>query len=131
MTHQTKGIFELTRWDAETYDEQESATLSRVHGGKTLEGGIEGTSTMELLMAMAQQGSAAYVGIERVTGSVDGRSGSFVLQHTAVGSTTGGTMSVTVVPDSGSGELRGISGALQIDKHEDGSHSYVFDYELG
>ena len=131
MDQQAKGTFEMTRWDAESYDEQEGATLSRAQAAKTFEGGIEGTSTLQLLMANAQQGSAGYVGHERITGSVDGRSGSFVLQHAAVGSSTGGTMSVAVVPDSGTGELAGVSGELQIDRHEDGSHSYVFDYELG
>jgi hypothetical protein len=75
------------------------------------------------------QGSAGYVAIERVTGKLQGRSGSFVLQH--IGTMTRGALqlSVTVVPDSGSGQLGGIAGTMTI-KIENGKHFYDFAYTL-
>ena len=73
-------------------------------------------------------GSAAYVAIEYFAGSVDGKSGSFVLQHRGIVNRGDAQLSVTIVPDSGTGELAGISGPLEIDNDE-GHHSYVLDYE--
>ena len=77
----------------------------------------------------ATQGSAGYVALERVDGTLHGRRGSFVLQHT--GTMTRGTpaLSVSVVPDSGSGELTGLSGDFNIIV-ADGKHSYEFNYSL-
>ncbi len=97
---------------------------------KFFHGGIEGSSSTELLTAVTEHGSAAYVGIERVTATVDGRVGGFVLQHNAVASEDGGSLQVTVVPGSASGELAGLSGQMQIERHPDGEHTYTFDYEL-
>lgn len=127
----TTGRFDLTRWDEEVYDDTGGVKLQRVSGAKTFEGGISGISEMQLLMAFAQAGSAAYVGIERVTATVDGRSGTFVLKHDAVGGASGGSLSVDVVPDSGTGELLGLRGELSIVRAPDGEHTYSFDYELG
>jgi hypothetical protein len=75
------------------------------------------------------KGSAGYVAIEKVSGTLGGRSGSFVLQHT--GTMTRGTpqLSVTVVPDSGTGQLVGLTGSMKINIAE-GKHSYDFDYSL-
>ena len=73
-------------------------------------------------------GSAGYVAIEHFTGSVGGKSGSFVLQHSGVMNKGDGQLTVTIVPDSGTGELAGILGTLEIDNDE-GQHSYVLDYE--
>ena len=73
-------------------------------------------------------GSAGYVAIEYFTGMVGGKSGSFVLQHSGVMNKGDAQLTVTIVPDSGAGELAGISGTLEID-NEEGQHSYVLDYE--
>jgi hypothetical protein len=75
------------------------------------------------------KGSGGYVAMERVTGALKGRSGSFVLQHS--GTMTRGTpqLSVKVVPDSGTGQLEGLAGTLTI-KIDEGKHSYEFDYTL-
>lgn len=124
------GRFDLTQWDEEPYSEEGGVRLVAASIAKQFEGGITGTSTVRMLQALAQQGSAAYVGIELVTGTIDGRTGSFVLQHTAVGSAAGGSMSVAVVPDSGTGELTGIAGAMVIAKAEDGEHTYTFTYRI-
>ncbi len=69
--------------------------------------------------------------LERITGRVHGRAGSFVLQHNAVGNASGGSANIAVVPHSGTGELAGLSGSLTIARGADGSHGYTFDYELG
>jgi len=124
------GRFDLTRWDEETYSDEGGVRLVTASIAKAFEGGISGTSTARLLQAFAKEGSAAYVGIELVDATVDGRAGTFVLQHSAVGSAAGGSMSVAVVPDSGTGELAGIGGDLTIAKAADGEHTYTFTYRL-
>ena len=97
---------------------------------KQFHGDLEGAGKGEMLSAgTVVKGSAGYVAIERVTGKLQGRSGSFVLQHT--GTMTRGVpqLSVTVVPDSGTGELTGIAGKLNI-IIADGKHSFDFEYTL-
>ena len=98
---------------------------------KQFQGGLEGVSQGEMIGARtAVKGSAGYVAMERVSGSLGGRTGTFVLQHN--GTMTRGTLelSVTVVPDSGTGELSGLEGRMRIDI-AGGAHSYVFEYRLG
>ena len=95
---------------------------------KEFSGDVVGASEAQMLAAFtATPGSAGYVAIEHFTGSVHGRSGSFVLQHSGVMSKGDGQLTVTIVPDSGAGELAGISGTLTINNDE-GGHSYVLDY---
>lgn len=125
-----EGTFDIDSWDERPYDEREGAKLSRVHVTKTFQGGLQGTSTTDLITAIAQvESSAGYVGFERFTGEVDGREGTFVLQHNA--ERTGGEQWLTwrILPDSGTGALRGIHGEGQI-TIEDGKHFYHLDYEL-
>jgi hypothetical protein len=97
---------------------------------KSITGDLVATTTGQMLSAMTEvKGSAGYVAIERVDGVLDGRRGTFVLQHS--GSMTRGapSLSVTVVPDSGTGELAGLAGEFRIIVAE-GRHSYEFDYSL-
>jgi hypothetical protein len=125
------GRFDLTSWDEEVVDDAEGAKLVRVHNTKTFEGGISGTSAAEILQALAQEGSAAYVGIERVSAEIDGRKGTFVLRHCASGSASGdGDFRIDVVPDSATGDLTGLRGELAIVRAADGEHTYTFEYEL-
>ena len=108
--------------------EQDGLTLNRNVVRKEFSGGMVGASEAQMLAAFtATPGSAGYVAIEHFTGSVDGKSGSFVLQHSGVMNRGDGQLTVTIVPDSGAGELAGISGTLEIDNDE-GQHSYVLDY---
>ncbi len=130
MSTHAAGTFELESWEEELYDEREGAKLTRTRLTKTFRGDIEGESTAELLMAYAaEEGSAAYVGFERVVGCVHGRSGSFVLHHTA---RSGGDPSASwsVVPGSATGELRGLRGEARIINEPDGRHSFALDYDL-
>lgn len=125
------GTFEIDGWEPHTIDEREGATLARVHITKTFKGDLEGTSTTDILTAMAQvEGSAAYAGFERVTGTIHDRKGTFVLHHNAGGSGGEQWMTWSILPDSGTRELHGIRGEGKIIV-EDGRHSYYLDYEIG
>jgi hypothetical protein len=98
---------------------------------KQFHGDLQGTSKGQMLTAgTAVKGSAGYVAIERVNGTLRGRSGTFILQHT--GTMTRGTpqLSVTVVPDSGTDQLVGLTGTMNIVIAPDGKHSYDFAYAL-
>jgi hypothetical protein len=98
---------------------------------KQLHGDLEATSKGEMLAAgTAVKGSAGYVAIERVTGTLHGRSGSFVLQHHATMTRGAPQLDIIVVPDSGTGELTGLTGTMMI-TITDGKHFYQFEYALG
>jgi hypothetical protein len=111
--------------------EEGDAGLGRMSIDKQFHGDLEGTSKGFMLASAGTvvKGSGGYVAMEKVTGTLKGRTGSFVLQHS--GTMTRGTpqLSVTVVPDSGTGELEGITGTLTI-KIDQGKHSYELDYTL-
>jgi len=109
-----------------------AASLSRLTIDKRFHGDLEGISKGEMLAIQSEdvKGSAGYVAMERVTGKLKGRSGSFVLQHSATMTRGTAAASVTVVPDSGTGELRGLSGKMSISVAADGAHSYEFDFRL-
>ena len=111
MRIQASATFTLKSWDEKTYDEMDGAPkLTRVIATKSYQGDIKGEGKLEYLMMYRTAGSASFIGLERVTGSVGGRSGSFVLQHK--GTFEGGIAKVTlsVVPGSGTGDLRGMKG---------------------
>lgn len=104
--------------------------LARMSIDKIYHGDLEASAHGEMLTAAGSvKGSAAYSAIERVTGSLHGRSGSFALQHTGIMTRGTPQLSITVVPDSGTGELTGLSGKLNI-LNEAGKHSYDFEYTL-
>ena len=133
MSTHAAGTFEIESWEEEPYDEREGTKLTRARITKTFHGDVEGESTAELLMAYAaEEGSAAYVGFERVVGRVHGRPGSFVLHHTASSDGSRGERSASwsVVPDSGTGELRSLRGEARITNEPDGGHSFTLDYDL-
>ena len=109
-----------------------AANLGRLTIDKRFHGDLEGISKGEMLATQTDTpGSAGYVAMERVTGRLKGRSGSFVLQHSATMTRGAQKASISVVPDSGTGDLQGISGTMTITVGADGSHSYEFDYKLG
>ncbi len=123
-----RGPMEVTIQAEPPYLEQDGLTLSRNVVRKEFAGDAVGVSEAQMLAAFTgTPGSAGYVAIEHFTGSVDGKSGSFVLQHSGVMNRGDGRLTVTIVPDSGAGELAGISGTLTIN-NDDGQHSYVLDY---
>ena len=110
--------------------ERDGLKLNRNVVRKVFSGDMVGASEAQMIAAFtATPGSAGYVAIEHFTGSVGDRSGSFVLQHSGVMNRGDALLEVTIVPDSGTGELAGISGTLEI-HNEEGQHSYVLDYEV-
>jgi hypothetical protein len=105
--------------------------LGRMSIEKSFHGDLEAVSVGEMLTAIsATEGSAGYVAVERVSGSLSGRTGTFLLQHSGSMSRGQQSLSITVVPDSGTGDLAGLRGQLRIEIVE-GRHSYLFDYEIG
>ncbi len=106
-------------------------TPARMLLDKTFHGDLEGTSKGQMLAASTDtKGSAGYVAIERFTGTLHGRSGTFVLQHTGIMKRGTPELSIIVVPDSGTGDLKGLAGNMTIDM-ADGKHAYTFEYTLG
>ena len=130
VTNHAHGTFEVNLKPQVPPDKATDATLGRMSIDKQFHGDLEGTSKGEMLTAMTSvQGSAGYVAVERVTGTLGGRSGTFILQHSATMTRGTPQQSVTVVPDSGTGQLTGMSGKMVI-KIADGKHSYDFEYTL-
>jgi Protein of unknown function (DUF3224) len=130
MTTHASGTFEVNLNPQTPDDKTEGATLGRMSIDKQFHGDLEATSKGEMLTAVTgAKGSAGYVAIERVSGTLHGRSGSFVFQHS--GTMTRGTqqLSITVVPDSGTDQLMGLAGKMAI-KIANGKHSYDFEYTL-
>lgn len=112
------------------YDAVDGVTLARVRFDKRFAGPLDATSSVQMLGARTPvEGSAGYVALERVTGALDGKRGSFVLQHTGVMTRGARSLSVIVVPDSGTGELRGLAGRMDI-QIVDGKHYYEMEFEL-
>ncbi len=124
------GTFEVVIKPEPLSEVAAGAALGRMSLDKCYHGALEATSRGEMLSAMgAVQGSAGYVAIERVTGVLDGREGSFYLQHSGTMTRGAPALSVNVVPDSGTGQLAGLRGTLRI-RIEEGRHFYDFDYQL-
>jgi hypothetical protein len=130
MNH-AKGTFEVKLTPQKPDNkEAEGASVGRMSIDKRFSGDLEATSQGEMLAAMtAVKGSAGYVAIERVSGTLHGRSGTFVLQHSGTMTRGMPQLSVSVVPDSGTEALTGLTGRMTI-KIDGGSHFYEFDYIL-
>lgn len=125
------GTFEVNLQPLTTFAEgSDGINLGRMSIEKTFSGELAATSQGEMLTAMTPvEGSAGYVAIEQVTGTLSGRNGRFVLQHFGTMSQEQNFLLLEVVPHSGTGELTGISGKMSI-QIEDGQHFYEFDFEL-
>ncbi|MEV2267062.1 DUF3224 domain-containing protein [Nonomuraea africana] len=127
-----KGTFVTFGWTPqEPYDVVDGAALAFVTLSKTFEGDLAGSGAVTMIVSSSErEDSRSYVAMERVSCTLGGRTGTFVLQHNAVSDEGDDSLTCTVVPGSGTGELTGLRGALQIHIAPDGSHSYTFDYEL-
>ena len=129
MTQIAKGTFTV-QMKPLADSPADGVTLGRLSLDKRFEGDLTATGQGEMLTAMtAVKGSAGYVAIERVTGRLHQRSGSFVFQHTGTMSQGAQQLSITVVPDSGTGELQGLAGQFRL-RIEGGQHFYEFEYSL-
>lgn len=125
-----QGTFEIRRDMQPGCDLGDGVSAMHVRFDKRFSGPLEAISVVQMLGYMAAtEGSGAYVAIERIVGTLEDRSGSFVMQHAGTMDRGERTLSVSVVPDSATGELVGLRGTLQIDI-VDGRHDYRFDYTL-
>lgn len=128
MTLQATGTFDV-QMAPQAQDATEGSTLARFSLDKQFHGDLEATGKGEMLSARTATESAAYVAIERVSGTLHGRSGTFVLVHTGSMNSQSQQLSITVVADSGTEQLAGLAGELAI-AIVDGKHTYSFSYSL-
>jgi len=126
MPTRASGEFDVKLTPQSSGDE----SIGRLIIDKQFHGDLDATSKGEMLAAgTAVKGSAGYVAVEKVTGMLNGRTGTFVLQHSGTMTRGEGKLTVTVVPDSGTDELAGLSGSMAI-IIKDGKHFYEFDYAV-
>ncbi|MFY1825854.1 DUF3224 domain-containing protein [Myxococcus fulvus] len=130
MTKHVKGIFNVKATPLAPDAGAAESPIGRLSIDKRYHGELEGTGVGQMLATLDASQSGGYVALERVTGTLEGRKGSFTLMHT--GSMSRGAFKVvgSVVPESGTDELQGISGAYEIQIDEKGVHLYVLDYTL-
>ena len=125
--HHAKGMFTVVMAPLQGASME---GVARYSIEKQIHGDLEATSKGEMFSAGdPKAGTAGYVAMEVVTGTLEGKHGSFALQHSATMDASGNKMSVTVVPGSGTGDLKGITGTFVI-VIEAGKHTYDFAYEL-
>lgn len=130
MSHVARGSFQVQLQAQGEPATADGVSLGRTSLDKTFEGDFVGTGHGEMLSAMtAVKGSAGYVAIERVSGTLQGRRGSFVMQHSGTMTRGAPQLSITIVPDSGTGELAGIAGVFKLEI-TGGKHLYEIEYTL-
>ena len=129
MSQHVRGPFEV-KLTPQAMADPGATSLGRLSIAKRYFGDLEAEATGEMLTAGGTvQGSAVYVAVERVTGTLSGRAGSFALHHTGIMDRGEGRLTIMVVPDSGTGELTGLSGTMSITIAEK-QHFYDFEYAL-
>ncbi|MDR0786528.1 MAG: DUF3224 domain-containing protein [Gemmatimonadota bacterium] len=125
MTREAAGPF-----DVKIVPVRDDGPIGRMSLAKTFSGDLAGSSEGQMLVFMAEvKGSAGYVAMERITGTLNGRQGSFVVQHLGLMDRGAESLTVVVIPDSGTDGLTGISGTMDI-KVDGGAHSYLLRYTL-
>jgi hypothetical protein len=130
MSTHASGTFDVTIQPQAPEERVGDPTIGRMSIDKQFHGDLEGTSLGQMLAAMTDvKDSAGYVAIERVKGTLKGRTGTFALQHTGTMNRGVPGLIITVVPDSGTEQLGGLTGTMTIDI-VDGKHFYEFDYTL-
>ena len=130
VTKHASGTFDVKVNPQAAEENVGDPTVGRLALDKQFHGDLEATSKGQMLAVSTDtKGSAGYVAMERVNGTLQGRSGTFALQHS--GTMTRGTpqLTITVVPDSGTGQLAGLAGSMTINI-VDGKHFYEFEYTL-
>ena len=130
MTKLARGTFEVKMSPQAPEDDVGDPTVGRMSLDKQFHGDLEASSKGQMLAATTDvQGSAGYVAMERVSGTLHGHKGTFALQHSGTMTRGAPQLSITVVPDSGTGELAGLAGKMTINI-VDGKHFYEFEYTL-
>src|SRR5215471_9585256 len=132
MKQTANARFAITSWDEKPYREgPDTPKLTRASVTKTLTGDIEGTGHVEYLMMYRSDGSATFVGLEHVDARIGGKAGGFVLQRTGVFEDGQAKESYSVIPGSGTGELRGLRGDGMSSLGHANDHPFTLNYELG
>jgi uncharacterized protein DUF3224 len=130
VTTRASGPFDVKLNPLDKYDTAAGSLLSRLSLDKQYRGDLEATGVGEMLATgTSVKGSAGYVAMERVTGTLHGKRGTFVFQHSSTLNRGAPTQRISVVPDSGTDQLTGLTGTMEI-KIDDGKHSYLFEYSL-
>jgi hypothetical protein len=130
VTTRARGTFEVKLTPQPPAADAEDSTVGRLLIDKRFHGDLDGTSRGQMLTAMTgEESSAGYVAIELVRGTLQGRTGTFMLQHSGTMARGARHLNVSVVPDSGTGELVGLAGQMSI-TIADGKHSYELEYTL-
>ncbi len=124
------GTFEISMKAEPPYDTVDGVNLGRASFDKRFSGPLQATSVVQMLSARTPvENSAGYVAVERIVGMLEGRSGSFVVLQTGLMNRGEQSLTITIVPDSGTGELAGISGKMNI-RIVDRQHHYELEYAL-
>lgn len=122
--------FDVTGWEpSEIPSAEGGAKLGRAFIKKTFRGELEGTSETEMLSCQGEGGGAGYIAQEVVTGTLAGRAGSFVMQHGGIATKNGQRAFGSIVPGSGTGELRGLRGDVQY-KHDESGATVTLDFDF-
>jgi len=131
MKKSANARFAIKNWDEKPYSEgQDLPRLTRASVRKTFTGDIEGEGQVEYLMMYRNDGSATFVGLERVVGRIGGKSGTFVLQRLGVFESGQAKESYSVIPGSATGDLRGLRGDGSSAVGHGLEHPFTLDYEL-
>jgi hypothetical protein len=129
MTIHASGTFDVSLEERER-DERSGVRITHSRGTKSFQGDLEGDSVVDMIASgVRSAGWAAYVAVETLRGTLHGRTGGFVVQHTATMAGGVGSLTITVVPGSGTDDLAGITGTMGIEI-VDGKHHYTLDYAL-
>lgn len=132
MTQTANARFAITSWDEKPYSEgSDLPKLTRATVKKTFTGDIEGEGQVDYLMMYRSDGTATFIGLERVTGKVGGRAGTFVLQRAGVFEDGQAKESYSVVPGSATGELRGLAGEGSSSVGHGMEHPFTMSYAFG
>lgn len=130
MTMKASGPIKVKMEPQADAEASENSSLGRMSLDKEFHGDLKATSRGQMLAAMTGiEGSAGYVAIEQLSGTLAGRQGTFALQHSGIMTRGVQQLTITVVPDSGTGELKGLAGKMGIDII-DGKHTYHLEYTL-
>ena len=131
MTVTASGVFDVQRNVLDPCDLGDGVQAMHVRFDKRFHGALDATGVVHMLaVGTPVEGSAAYVAVERISGSLDGLQGSFLTQHSGTMDRGTPTLALTVVPDSGTGDLAGFTGTMAIDIDADGTHRYRFEYAI-
>lgn len=133
MTTHATGTFQVKNWDENVILEADGGSkVTHAKVDMAFEGDVEGEGTVEWLMGYADDGTATYVGLERITGKIGDRTGSFVVQHTGMFDGKIAKSELSIVPGSGTGELSGVQGkgTFEAGMGSDGERSVTLDIDV-